>query len=191
MDHPQQSRTSRDELIAELESMLKTLHQCRDGERAHLRPRVPSANNDAASDAEDDIHKKMALIESDMNRIKGRVASLASAGEAGQEIRRLECDLDEVRELVSSNVRETSQKIVRLESELDEMRELVSRSNVSETGQKIVRVEGDVDEMKRELAGLSSVRANLAGLQEQLQMLLNAYMIPGQMYPSAQPPSYN
>ncbi|KAM3553974.1 hypothetical protein ARSEF4850_006676 [Beauveria asiatica] len=109
------SRTSRDELIAELESMLETLRQCRDGERGHIRPRVPPANNDAAS--------------------------LAPAGEAGQEIGRLEGDMDE-------------------------MRELFSRSNLNETGQKIVRVEGD------------------------LQMLLNAY-IPGQMYPSAQPPSYN
>ncbi|KAM3450154.1 hypothetical protein NHJ6243_009858 [Beauveria neobassiana] len=43
---------------------------------------------------------------------------------------------------------------------------------------KIVRLESDLDEMKRELAGLSSVRATLSGLQEQLQMLLNAYMIP-------------
>ncbi|KAM3526969.1 hypothetical protein MY4038_006585 [Beauveria bassiana] len=93
----------RDELIAE------------DGERGHIRPRVPSANNDAAS--------------------------LAPAGEAGQEIGRLEGDMDE-------------------------MRELVSRSNLNETDQKIVRVEGDVDKMERELAGLSSVRANLTGLQE-------------------------
>ncbi|KAM3553978.1 hypothetical protein ARSEF4850_006680 [Beauveria asiatica] len=49
--------------------------------------------------------------------------SLAPAGEAGQEIGRLEGDMDE-------------------------MRELFSRSNLNETGQKIVRVEGDVDEWK-------------------------------------------
>lgn len=63
-----------------------------------------------------------------------------------------------------------------------------------EIGQKIVRIESDLDERRRELASLSSMKATLASLQEQLQMLVNAYMTLGQlslqMYSSAPPPPY-
>ncbi|KAM3520391.1 hypothetical protein MY4038_009442 [Beauveria bassiana] len=165
-----QSGTSRGELMAELESMLEILRQCGDGERGQLRPRVPSVNKDAASDAEDGIHAKIGCMESDMRKIKEDLASL-------------------------NDVREAGPKIIRMESDLDRMKELVSLSNVREIAQKIGRMESDLDGMKRELAGLSSMRVSLAGLQEQLQMLLSAYMIhsqlPSQMYPSAQPPPYN
>ncbi|KAM3554289.1 hypothetical protein ARSEF4850_006529 [Beauveria asiatica] len=141
-----------------------------DGKRGQLRPRVPSVNKDTASDAEDGIHEKIGCMESDMRKIKEDLASL-------------------------NDVRETGPNIIRMENDLDRMKELVSLSNVREIAQKIGRMESDLDGIKRELAGLSSMRTTLAGLQEQLQMLLSAYMIhsqlPSQMYPSAQPPPYN
>ncbi|KAM3547494.1 hypothetical protein ARSEF4850_009993 [Beauveria asiatica] len=82
--------------LQRLESMLATLRQCMDGQSGHLRPRVPSANNGAASDAED-IHAKINRIESDVNRMKEELSSLIHLREAGQKIVRLESDVDEIK----------------------------------------------------------------------------------------------
>ncbi|KAM3547132.1 hypothetical protein ARSEF4850_010179, partial [Beauveria asiatica] len=111
-----QSGTSRGELMAELESMLAALRQCRDGERVQLRPRVPPANNDAASVAEDGIHEKIGCMESDMRKIEEDLAGLIDVRGVGPKIVLMENDLDRMKELVSlSNVRETAQKIGRME----------------------------------------------------------------------------
>ncbi|OAA36403.1 hypothetical protein ISF_09949 [Cordyceps fumosorosea ARSEF 2679] len=88
--------------------MLATLRQCMDGERGHLRPCVPSANNDVASDAED-LHTKVVRIESDVSRINKELSSLLHVRETGQKIVRVESDVNEMKKELAglSSVRVT------------------------------------------------------------------------------------
>lgn len=117
--------------------------------RAQRRTRVPSANKDAVSDAKDDFHEKFIHIKSEVENMKENLASRI-------------------------DVSDNRQKIVQLESDMEEVKKVVM-----EIGQKVGHVENDVGDMKRELADFRSMQAALASLQEQLQMLLNGYIMPG------------
>ena len=84
-----------------------------------------------------------------------------------------------------TDMSDISQRIVRLESDMDEM-----KKREMEIGQKVGRVESAVSTMENQLAEFSSMKAALASLHEQLQMLFNGCIMPDTfpMYPYNQPP---
>lgn len=142
--------------------MLATLRLRQGWEELNDATRVPSADKDAVLDANDDTHEKLLHMKNEVENIKESLENLASR----------------------IDMSDTSQ-IVRLESNMDEMKKAVT-----EIGQKVGRIESDVANMKSQLVEFSNMKAALASLQEQLQMLLNGGIMPDTfpMYPFDQPP---
>ncbi|KAJ2977699.1 hypothetical protein NQ176_g4229 [Zarea fungicola] len=175
MDPPQQSRTSQAEIMAEMKSMVETLRQYSGWERHQLRTDDPPASNDAASDAEGTNQRKIDRIESDLDSLKELVGR-SSLGGIDQKIDCIKNDVDKMKKELAA---------------LGTAKEIDQKFN-----QKIDCFENELNEVKKELAGLNTMRETLAIFQQQLQMLLNAFMLPGQLplqfpdqtYPSAYPP---
>ncbi|KAJ2978933.1 hypothetical protein NQ176_g3539 [Zarea fungicola] len=175
MDPPQQSRTSQAEIMAEMKSMVETLRQYSGWERRQLRTDDPPASNDAASDAEGENQRKIDRIESDLDSLKELVGR-SSLGGIDQKIDCIKNDVDKMKKELAAlgTAKEIDQKL----------------------NQKIDCFENELNEVKKQLTGLNTMRETLAILQQQLQMLLNAFMLPGQLplqfpdqtYPSAYPP---